>query len=122
MCRVINPSKCDWRFFKSDHEEEYKLLPIDRDEISLEVIALRRPVDGRWYGFMIRTLMFGAISAVLHYNVLSRIIAELICRTLGIHMLSYFDDFAALLPSSLSSHGLRVFSRWCELLGISLSI
>ena len=34
-------------------------------------------------------------------------------------MLSYVDDFGALLPASLASRGLRVFSRWCDLPGIS---
>ena len=122
MCRSIIPSQCDWHFFKADHEAAYKKLPIDWGESSLAVIALRNPADGRGYGFMSRTHMFGAISEVLHYNIFSRVVAELVCRTFGIPMLSYFDDFGALLPASLASRGLRVFSRWRELLGISLKL
>ena len=43
--------------------------PVEWGQGSLSVIARRSPVDGRWYGFMGRTLMFGDIAAVLNYNV-----------------------------------------------------
>ena len=35
----------------------------------------------------------------------------------GIPMLSYFDDFGALLPAKLDKQAIRTFSAWCELIG-----
>ena len=122
MCSQIREPNRDWHFFKADHEAAYKQLPIDEGHAKLAVIALRSPHDHKWYGFMSRTLMFGAISAVLHYNVFSRILAELACRIFGLPMLSYFDDFGALLPAEIAKQGLLTFSRMCTLLGIKLKL
>ena len=33
-------------------------------------------------------------------------------------MISYFDDFGALLPANIAQRGLDTFSEWCSLLGI----
>ena len=37
-------------------------------------------------------------------------------------MISYFDDFGAMLPEQLARMGLATFTRWCELLGIGLKL
>ena len=66
------------------------------------VIALRRPTSGIWYIFRSRTLMFGAISAVLHYSCYDRSISTLANILLGIPMVSYCDDFADLLPAEIA--------------------
>ena len=122
MCRRIKTSELDWQFFKADHEAAYKQLPILWEQSKLAVVALRSPKDGRWYGFFSRTLLFGAVAAVIHYNTFSRIISELVCRLFGIPMLSYFDDFGALLPANLARKGLVTFTEWCSLLGIGLKL
>lgn len=44
----------------------------------MAVISLRRPADGRWYGFSSRTTMQGAISAFLRYNLLYGLLTELV--------------------------------------------
>ena len=120
MCRRTSKFNLDWHFFKADHEAAYKQLPLNWEHSSLAVIALRSPKDNRWYGFMSRTLMFGAIAAVIHYNVFSRLLAELTCKIFGIPIVSYFDDFGALLPSPLAKRGLEVFTAFCSHLGITL--
>ena len=120
MCKAIQGTQRDWHFFKADHEAAYKQLPIAWEQSKLAVVALRSPSDGRRYGFMSKTLMFGAVSAVIHYNIFSRILAELTCRIFGIPMISYFDDFGALLPASIAKSGLNTFTKWCHVLGISL--
>ena len=43
--------------------------PIEWGQCSLAVVSLRSPIDGRRFGLMGRTLMFGEISDVLRYNV-----------------------------------------------------
>ena len=88
LCRTVAHAKRDWHFFKADHEAAYKQLPLEWEQSNLAAIALRNPANGRWYGFMSRTLMFGAVSAVLHYNILSRILSELACKIFGIPMLA----------------------------------
>ena len=70
MCRHIQHTQKDWHLFKADHEAAYKQLPVLWGHSQLAVIALRSPADNQWYGFMIKTLMFGAVCAVLHYNIL----------------------------------------------------
>ena len=120
MCRSISSDNRPWYFFKADHEAAYKQLPLAPGQSKLAVVALRSPSDGRRYGFIRKSLMFGAVSAVIHYNVLSRILAELMCRIFGIPAISYFDDFGALLPACLATQGLSVFTRWCALMGIGL--
>ena len=120
MCRAISSTPRDWRLFKAVREEAYKQLPTDWAHSKLAAVALRCPRGGRWYGFFSRTMLFGAISAVIHYNTLSRIISEIVCKTIGVPVLRYFEDFASLLPDSLAAQGIQLFSPWCELLGISL--
>ena len=59
----------DWVMFKADHKAAYKQLPIDPADQETAIIALRHPPNSRWYGFVTRTLIFGSVAAVLHYNV-----------------------------------------------------
>ena len=51
-----------------------------------------------------------------------RIIAELVFHIFGIPMISYSDDFGALLPAELAQQGLETFAKWCNLLGIPLKL
>lgn len=120
MWRSVHSSNCDWQFPKADREADYKQLPLEDPKRPLEVVSLRSPRDGRRYGFFSRVLLFGAIAAVIHYHVFSRIISELMCRLFGISTISYFDDFGALLPASRSPKGLETFHQCIALPGIHL--
>ena len=62
--------------------------------------------------------MFGAASAVLHYNVLSRLYGSMMCRLFGIPCIGYFGDFVSSLPRTLSLEGLEVFKRFHNALRI----
>lgn len=59
---------------------------------------------------------------MLHYNVFSRILAEIATRYIGIPLLSFFDDFGAPAPSRLAQAALQTFTSFCSLLGIQLAI
>ena len=120
MCRGVANSERELHFAKADREADYKQLSLAWEQSSLAAIALRSPEDGRRYGFTSRTLMLGDIAAVLRRIVFPRILSELMCRTIDIPMISYFDDFGALLPASLSKSGLYVCTRRCSFLGIQL--
>ena len=120
LSHMVNDHSRDWSFFKADHEAAYKQLPLEHSHAELAVIALRSPVDGMWYGFISRTMMFGAIAAVLHYNVFSRLLSEIVSKLLGIPLLCFFDDFGSIIPASLAEKALSTFTSFCSKLGIQL--
>ena len=118
--RLVCSDGREWQLFKADHEAAYKQLPIRTLDQTSAIIALRHPTSGLWHGFVSRTLMFGSVAAVLHYNCFARAIATLATLLLGIPLVSYFDDFAALLPADLAQIALDVFTRFCSTLGFQL--
>ena len=122
LTHLVNDGTRDWAFMKADHEAAYKQLPLDHHHAKLAVIALRSPTNGMWYGFISRTLMFGAIAAVLHYNVFSRLLSELVSKLLGIPLLCFFDDFGAIVPASIADRALAAFTAFCTKLGIKLKV
>ena len=63
---------------------------------------------------------FGSVADVLHYNVLPSIVAALSDRFLGLPIVGYLGDFAAVIRRCLGEDALRVFTRFCNLLWISL--
>ena len=69
---------------------------------------------------MSRAVVFGAIAVVLHYNVFSRIVAELASEILGIPIVCFFGDFGALIPGPLGRKALGISTRFRQLLGISM--
>ena len=121
MCRIVSSQTRDCLFSKADNEAAYKQLPLDWGQTNIAAIYLIPPHYGRFYGLTSRTLMFGSIADVIHYDVFSRILAELMRRIFGIPMISYFDDFGALLPASPAIRGLEVFTQWWQLLRIPLN-
>ena len=114
---AVRDSAVDWAFSKADHEAAYKNLPSPRPR---PTVALRSPVDGRWCGFLSRTLLFGASAAVLHYNCFSRIAAALANKISGLRLINYFDDFGCFITDFLDGPGVRVFASSFRVLGIKL--
>ena len=120
LSSLLNNHRDDWEMLKADHEAAYKQLPMAPSDQDTAVIALRCPLDGLWYGFASRTLVFGSIAAVLHYNIFSRVITDLVNQLFGIPLVCFFDDFASLMKRLLSDAALGTFTEFCSLLGISL--
>ena len=110
ISRVVAPSGKDWRFSKADRASDYNQLPLERSHPHLAAIDLRCPKDKRWYGFISRAMVFGAIAAVLRYIVFSRIVAEIASKILGIPLC---DDSMILerLSQVLWAENLWGFSR-----------
>ena len=77
LSRILAEKKIDWGMIKADHVAAYKQLPIDPSDQACAIIAPRHPTSGKWYGFVTRTLIFGAVAAVLHYNLPPRAITAL---------------------------------------------
>ena len=103
----------DWVMFKADHKAAYEQPPSDPAVQNAAIISLRRPAEHRWYGFATRTLIFGSVAAVLHYNVLPRLLVAPVTRYLGIPLAGYFDDFAAIIREALAKEALGTFTRFC---------
>ena len=120
LCLGVLGSDVDWAFFKADHEAAYKNWPLSPDQANRCIAALRSPSDGLWYGFLHRTLLFGAAAAVLHYNCFSRIVAVLANLIFGLPLINYFGDFGCFITDFLSAPVVKVFTSFCRVLGIRL--
>ena len=121
LSSLLNNRLGDWGMFKADREADYKQLPLALPDQDTAAIALRNPLDGLWYGFASRTLVFGSIAAVIHYAISPpprdyRPRQPTIWYPLGV----FFDDFASLVKRLLSDAFLGTFTEFCFLLRISL--
>ena len=121
IAKAVYSTSRDWSFIKGDHASAYKQLPLDPTHANLTVVALRHPVTNRWMAFVPKVLLFGSISAVLHYNCFSRCLAVLMNRCFGIPMVSYFDDFGSFIPRELAQAALDTFSGSLAILGSDLN-
>ena len=86
----------------------------------MAAVALDHPKKELFYGFATETPFFGPAAAVLRYSCLSRGIAPLIRRFLGIPCVSAYDDFGIVAPRPLIYSALRAFASWSDSLDISL--
>ena len=64
--------------------------------------------------------MFGATADGVHYNVFSSPAKAFANRMMGIPLICFFDDFAALAPQILASKALGVCDFFCSPLRIHL--
>ena len=108
------------QFPKDDHRAAYKSLPVCPSQTKLAAIVLKNPGGGNWYAFTSRTLLFGSIASVLHYNIFPRAISELVAKIFGILIVCFFDDFGALIIKCLAIEGLWCFQQFCDICGIDL--
>ena len=79
LCLRIRHTNRPWAFFRADRKAAYKHLALNPDHAGLCAVALRCPTDLEWYGFFPRALLFGAVAAVLRYNIFSRKISLVVC-------------------------------------------
>ena len=112
------PARQDWRFPKADREDARNQLPLVGMRAKFPAIAGWRPAEGRLYGFFIRALMFGAISAVLRYNLFSMILADLANKLFGLSLIFFVGDFGDMIPIALASASLDAFALFCSKMGI----
>ena len=92
---------------KIDHENAYKQLPLIPEHKKFSIIVARNPKDGVLYGAFPNQLMFGSVSAVQHYNVISRIISTLCVRVFRIPLVGYFDDYAGIVKNIIKESALE---------------
>ena len=82
---------------KINHENVYKQLPLIPENRKFSIIVARNPRGGSLYGAFPNQLMIGSLSAVQHYNVISRIISTLCVRVFRIPLVAYFDDYEGII-------------------------
>ena len=110
MCLDVDHADGEWSFFMADRKAAYKTPPLAPAGVQYCTVAVRSPKGYKWYGFVPRALLFGAVATVLHYNSFSRIIAVLSNMLFGLPVVNYFDDYGRLLPTAISANGIQVFS------------
>ena len=89
ISQLVNNGAGDWELFISDHEAACKLPPLNPDDQDASIIAPMSPRDQLWYGGPSRTLVFGSIAAVIHYNVFSRLTTDLVNQLFGTPLVSF---------------------------------
>ena len=112
ICLDVADAGQPWSFFKADHKAAYKNLPLNPAQSDTCIATIRNPPDGLRCGFRPRSLPFGAVAAVLHYNCFSRFIAVLACQILGLPLVNYFDDLGSMSISSISEEALETFTEF----------
>ena len=63
-----------------DLKSAYKQLALNESESRKSVICLKCPDDGQVYGFACKTLPFGAVASVLHFNRFARFLRAVFLR------------------------------------------
>ena len=118
-CLLISNSAHDWSLGKGDESDAYKKQPLSPSDALLAVTTLMGP-DGRWYGFIPRSQIFGSTASVVHYNTFSRLLASLICRLMGLPCIGYFDDYAFMVPKPIQDLALITFKDFSSIMGTIL--
>ena len=83
----------------------------------MTLVALRNPTSEKLFACAPKVLLFGAVSAVIHYNCFARIFSVLANKILGLPVVNYFGDFCSLVPDIIKLAGLRVFLGFTTVLG-----
>ena len=120
ISNLFDSQGLECHFFKAYHRAAYKSLPVCPFQTKLAAVVLENPEGGEWYAFTSRTLLFGSIASVLHYNILSRAISELVGKISGIPIVCFFDDFGAVIIKGLPIEELWRFQQFCDICGIDL--
>ena len=110
----------DIAFGKGDESDAYKKQPMKPPDAFLAVITLQGP-DGRRYGFVPCSQLFGSVASVVHYNTFSRLFISLFVRIFGIPGIAYFDDYGFLIFAHLQDAAFNHFRQFCDLMGVELS-
>ena len=118
---IAASSKADWAFLKGDDTSAYKNLPLKPTDAPLAAIGLFDPSRNSWFALLPRTLIFGATASVLHYNILSRIVAVIINRLFGIPLIAFYDDLGSPIPFELGEEALQLVTEVCRCLGMILN-
>ena len=103
-----------------DLKSAYKQLALNDLEARKSVICLKCPDDGQVYGFVCKTLPFGAVASVLHFNHFARFLKAVFLKC-GVVACNYFDDYPVVELSPLSDNTEGTLKAITKLLGITVA-
>ena len=128
LINKINP-KINLHTIKKDQSDAYKSLNLHRSQKKFACIGLIIPPGtndkfevGELALYFSKTLFFGAESAVVLYNTLSRSLVAIMRRLLGLPTLAYFDDFLILVRKELVEPVRKLISEIFELFQIKIRV
>ena len=129
--RLAGPVACEWRGLPGDSlklvaktidlKSAYKQFPIFPGHRKFSVLVLKRPTDGETMGFVSKTLPFGSVASVLHFNRVARLLHR-IGLELDIPWTNYYDDFPVVDFKILSEHTAAAARALTSLLGFECSL
>ena len=113
------PKGCQLTAF--DLESAYKQLPLHESEYDCTVVTLKgpEPKDGPKCFFM-RTLPFGSVASVLHFNRVARLLWR-VGIELNLMWFNYFDDYPCISPSIQSKSTMMTVKGIFGLLGFKFA-
>ena len=129
--RMCGEAHCDWTSMPPeraqvvaktvDLQSAYKQFAIRPDNRRFSVLSLKCPKDGKTKGFVSRTLPFGSVASVLHFNRIARLLHRLGLE-LDISWANYYDDFPVIDFKFLSAHTEAAIRTLTSLLGFTCSL
>ena len=103
-----------------DLKAAYKQLPLAEKDEKFSVICIKNPGDGQTYGYVCKTLPFGAVGSVLHFNRFARFVKRMLVE-LKVMAANYFDDYPVISLKALASNTEQTVRYAMKLLGIQTS-
>ena len=103
-----------------DLASAYKQLPLNPKEYNCTVVSLRSPKENAVKCFYMRTLPFGSIASVVHFNRISRLLWRL-GLALGILWGNYFDDFPCVTHVAHATSTMACVQGLFKLLGFAFA-
>ncbi|CAK9064419.1 unnamed protein product, partial [Durusdinium trenchii] len=107
-----------FRMTSFDLASAYKQLPLHPEEYCCSIVTLKNPDTKSAVCFEMRTLPFGSVASVLHFNRISRLIWALGLR-LGILWTNYFDDYPTITHEAHQLSTMTCVKGLFELLGFA---
>ena len=104
-----------------DLKSAYKQLAIHPGEQRRSVISVKHPKTGEVFGFVSRTLPFGASAAVLAFNRVARLVWRVLVDA-GILCTNYFDDYPVLEFSGSAAVTVPAIRSVMSMLGFRCSV
>ena len=83
-----------------DLKSAYKRLPLAESDECRAVICVKSPDDSTVKGFVCKTLPFGAVGSVLHFNRFARFLKRVLLE-LQVIAMNYFDDYPVITLEAL---------------------
>ena len=111
----------EWLGRTLDLKAAYKQWAVADEQVRFNVICAWNPLTKRPALMMQYTLPFGALSAVVNFNRMSRLLWEILVRRLKLVALNFYDDYPMLEPKVSSALAKRAAETTLKLLGWSFA-